>query len=72
MIRFEIAQDGPDHAWLDCSDNGRGINLDGPRHEGLGLRIIEASAQQLGGVAETSADAGGTRTRVRIDLEDKS
>ena len=72
VIRFEIAQDGPDHAWLDCSDNGRGIDLASPRHEGLGLRIIEASAQQLGGVAETSADAGGTRTRVRIDLEDNS
>ncbi|EAQ03769.1 sensor histidine kinase [Pseudooceanicola batsensis HTCC2597] len=72
LIRFVIDRDGEDHVILTCSDNGRGMSSTSPRRGGLGLRIIEASAQQLGGPARIESDERGTVTTIRIALSDEN
>ncbi|MGI3169474.1 sensor histidine kinase [Pseudooceanicola sp. C21-150M6] len=70
IVRFTIARDGEHHAQLVCADTGRGMSPDPARPSGLGLRIIEASAQQLGGSAETTSGPEGTKTVIRMSLTD--
>ena len=66
QIRFTLS-DQPDHGLrLICSDNGGGIDGQIAGDPGLGLRIIEASAHQLGGKAVTISGAEGTTTTVTI------
>ena len=70
LIHFAITMDGPDCATLSCSDNGGGMDDPDAAGTGLGMRIIEASAQQLGGQAVTTTDCEGTRTAILIALSD--
>ena len=50
-VRLERAANGL--VTLPCSDDGPGMPVDMPRRNGLGLRIIGASAENLGGTLET-------------------
>jgi two-component sensor histidine kinase len=47
-------------------DNGRGMSE--PRQGGLGLSLVTAFTQQLGGKADRETVAKGTRTRVCFPL----
>ncbi|ROU02894.1 GAF domain-containing protein [Histidinibacterium lentulum] len=51
---------------LDCGDDGVGIPGDAPA--GLGLTIIDTTAQQIGGTVETRATGGGHALRVTVPL----
>jgi two-component sensor histidine kinase len=51
-----------DEAVLIVEDNGRGIEK--PREGGIGLKLIGAFAQQLGGRADREPVAKGTRTKI--------
>jgi len=53
-------------ACLVVADDGRGMGP--PREGGLGLKLIEALANQLDGWAEQEPSGKGTRTRVRFPL----
>ena len=66
IIRFALAPDGPEHAVLACMDDGIGIADTSSAAAGLGLKIIEASAQQLGGLPDTTTSHAGTTTLIRI------
>lgn len=73
-IHFTLKKDGPDHAVLICEDTGVGMaggnDAIAKQTPGLGLRIIEASAQQLGGQAEVLSNSGGMKITIRMDLGD--
>ncbi|GGE43204.1 sensor histidine kinase [Primorskyibacter flagellatus] len=68
VIRITIEPDGPGYVLLTCADNGRGIDKGDNSGSGLGMRIIAASAEQLGGTSETTTGPLGTTTKVRIAL----
>jgi two-component sensor histidine kinase len=53
-------------AYLVVQDNGRGMSE--PRQGGLGLSLVTAFTQQLGGKADREDVAKGTRTRVCFPL----
>ncbi|WP_163848326.1 sensor histidine kinase [Pseudooceanicola aestuarii] len=50
------------------SDNGVGMKNKDGRASGLGLQVMEAAAQQLGGEFELDTGEGGTRIALRFDL----
>ena len=58
---FEVlGQRDSDHYTLICRDNGAGITpSDGPQGTGMGMRIMQAAAQQLGGILEIGEAARG-------------
>jgi two-component sensor histidine kinase len=53
-------------AYLTVEDSGRG--MESPRASGLGLALVAAFAQQLGGTADREEVEKGTRTRVSFPL----
>lgn len=65
-IRLSLQPDGGGHAVLVCADDGRGMPAPADPDQGLGLRIITASAQQLGGRAAFDTGTDGTRVTVRF------
>ena len=67
-ISVTLEEEADGLMWLTCSDNGRGMDPTAVPDLGLGLSIIEASAQQLGGPAETRSGPDGTRIRVLIAI----
>ena len=69
-IAFSIAPKDEAHVVLTCSDTGRGMPAEQVETGRLGLTIIDASAQQLGGLAETTSGPTGTTTRIIIPLQD--
>lgn len=52
---------------LDCRDDGVGMPDEG--RAGLGLRIIDAAAQQIGGTIATESAEPGHRLRITLPLE---
>ncbi|OWU68499.1 hypothetical protein ATO2_11460 [Roseovarius sp. 22II1-1F6A] len=62
----ELDDDGT--ARLVCSDNGAGLKPDSNGHNSLGLRIIDASASQIGGSAEMLDGDPGLVTRITFPL----
>ncbi|WP_276718078.1 sensor histidine kinase [Pseudooceanicola nitratireducens] len=62
---------GEDRVQLICKDDGVGMPDKAPAASGLGLRIIEASAQQLGGHAEMKGGPGGTSITIEMPVEIK-
>lgn len=69
-IVFSLAPQDDTHALLTCADTGHGMSGDYDGPGGLGLTIIDASAQQLGGHAETTSGPTGTITRISIPLSE--
>jgi two-component sensor histidine kinase len=53
-------------ASLTVEDNGRGIEKS--REGGIGLKLVSAFAQQLGGRADREQVAKGTRTKINFPL----
>lgn len=69
VITFDLAPAQNGIALLTCSDSGQGMTSGPDKKPGLGLAIIDASAQQLGGPQETVSDHRGTTTRIPIRVE---
>lgn len=66
-ISIVLRRDGSDAIVMSCSDDGIGASA--PASEaGLGLRLIAASAAQLGGHAAIGGGAKGFRVEVRMPL----
>lgn len=68
VITFALEAD-EDGLTLVCTDNGRGMSTAMNGKNGLGLAIIDASAQQLGGKTVTSSGPEGTTTRISLRPE---
>ena len=51
---------------LDCSDDGVGLAAE--HSQGLGMQIIDAAAQQIGGAVETVSAESGHHIHVRLPL----
>ncbi|MEQ3626459.1 MAG: histidine kinase dimerization/phosphoacceptor domain -containing protein [Celeribacter sp.] len=65
-VTTELGEDGI--AQLICADNGAGLKTDSDGHNSLGLRIIDASASQIGGTAEMLDGNPGLTTRITFPL----
>ncbi|MGB5556902.1 MAG: histidine kinase dimerization/phosphoacceptor domain -containing protein [Paracoccaceae bacterium] len=60
---------GPDLARLSCSDDGVGLSDEArATAKGFGLKILEASALQIGGRFEIAASGSGTKLSLLIPL----
>jgi len=68
-ISFTMRRDDPDHAVLICKDNGAGLPGVIPAQPGLGLRIIDSSALQLGGSSHINSSPEGMEITIRMPLD---
>ncbi|WP_407494344.1 histidine kinase dimerization/phosphoacceptor domain -containing protein [Pseudooceanicola sp. MF1-13] len=68
-ISFDLHREAPDLAILTCQDTGTGLSDTKPATPGMGLRIIDASAHQLGGSSQIESTGEGLRVTIRIPLD---
>ncbi|MBY6090423.1 histidine kinase dimerization/phosphoacceptor domain -containing protein [Maritimibacter alkaliphilus] len=71
VVSFELRSLGGGMAQLSCSDDGVGMPEGADDGQGLGLKVLRASAQQLGGDPVLETGPAGTRVSVVFPVSDE-